>query len=266
MKIDLHIHSKYSYDSFSFPEDIARTAAQKGLDGVAVTDHDTIAGWKAMRKATKKYGLLFVPGQEIKTKRGRKIIGDIVGIFLKKEIKSREPKEVIKEIKAQGGIVIIPHPFHILTPFKGHKTNKNKSFRLVTPFKGDIEDYKNLVDAIEVLNARVPLKSSDRKALNFAEKNNLAMTGGSDAHQWKDVGDAYTIAQKAKTLDDFKKAILNKKTRASGGKSPLRSLASPSLARFRIKLESNKKNRSKYDIQYSLEKIKNGLRKYSKKK
>lgn len=258
MKIDLHIHSHHSYDSLSSLEKIAKTIAQKGLHGFAITDHDTTAGWKEARRAAKKYKLLFVPGEEIKTKKNGRVVGDIIGIFLKKEIKAREPKKVIEEIKKQGGIAIIPHPFHVLTPFRGDIDEK--SFKLVTPFRGNIENFKNLVDAIEVFNARVPLKSSDIKALFFARENNISEVAGSDAHYWKDAGDAYTIAQKAKTPEDFKEAILNKKTRASGKKSPLRSLTSPSLARFRI---NHRAQKTKY---LSFEEIKDRIKKYSTKK
>jgi hypothetical protein len=217
MKIDLHAHSYYSNDGCSPPEKLIKRVAQKGIDGIALTDHNTTAGWNNAKKAAKKYGIFLILGEEIKTRKNGKMVGDILGIFLKKEIKSRDPDEVIKEIKEQNGVTIIPHPFHWFTPFKG-----------------DLGKYAKLVDAIEVLNGRLPSKSVDRKALDFAKKNNMSIVGGSDVHYWRDVGDAYTVAKGAKNLEDFKKAILDKKTRTGGKKSHLRSLITPLLAKFNI--------------------------------
>lgn len=231
MKIDLHVHTHYSNDSISKIEKIAKTIKEKGLNGFAITDHNTVKGWKEGERIAKKYKLFFIPGEEIKTKKNGKVIGDIIGIFLKKEIKSRKPMSVIKEIKEQGGIAIIPHPFHLLTPFRG-QLEKDPD-RLVTPFRADIEDYKDVIDAIETFNARVITKLADEKAYIFARKNNIAMVGGSDAHYWKDAGDGYTFAPYVKKLEEFKKAILEKKTRGEGKKTPLRSMTVPAFARIK---------------------------------
>lgn len=250
MKIDLHLHTYHSNDSISRIEKIAKTIKDKGLNGFAITDHDTVKGWKEGETIAKKYGLFFIPGEEIKTKKNGRVIGDIIGIFLKKEIKSREPKAVIKEIKEQGGIAIIPHPFHILTPFKGQLDKEPD--RLITPFRGDIDDYKKIIDAIETFNARVITKLADEKAYIFAKQNKIAMVGGSDAHYWKDAGDGYTFAPYAKNLEDFKKAILEKRTRGEGKKTPLRSMTIPALARI--------KNRKKITPKI-INSIKNGLKK-----
>jgi predicted metal-dependent phosphoesterase TrpH len=217
MKIDLHTHTFYSIDGCSSPEDHVRRAAQRGLDGVAITDHNTTLGWKEANAAAKKYNIFVVQGEEVKTKINGKVIGDIVALFIKHPIEHREPEKVIKEIHDQGGLAILAHPFHIFTPFKG-----------------DMNKFKDLADAIEVLNGRVPSKRVDKKALAFAKKHNLAMVGSSDSHYWRDVADAYTYAPEAKNLEDFKQAIINKKTRAGGGKSPLISIATPLLAKFKV--------------------------------
>lgn len=202
MKIDLHCHSYYSHDGLSSLEKLIKSALRKGLDGIALTDHDTIRGWEEAKKVAEKLKAFLILGEEIKTKEG-----DILGLFLKKEIKGKTPLEVIKEIKDQGGIVIIPHPFHFL---KG--------------FKGNLESYKDLIDGIEVFNSRA-LFGNDKKALEFAKKNNLAQVAGSDAHYHKSVGDAFTIAQGAKNLEDFKKAIKERKTKPYGKKTSPFSLA-----------------------------------------
>lgn len=218
MKIDLHCHSCYSRDGFSSPEKLIKTALKKGLDGIALTDHNTTAGWKETMRVAEKLNAVLILGEEIKTKRNGKIIGDILGLFLKEEIKSREPFEVIKEIKAQGGIVIIPHPFHF-----------------PENFRESLEKYKDSINGIEVFNARLPFSFPDKKALQFAKKYNLAMTAGSDAHYYGGVGDAYVIANEAKNLEEFKKAILGKKIKIGGKKSSHFYLVFPTLARIGFK-------------------------------
>lgn len=215
MKIDLHCHSFYSNDGFSSPEKLIKSAIKKGLDGIALTDHNTISGWKEAIEGAKKLNALLILGEEIKTKRNGKIVGDVLGLFLKKEIKAKEPEKVMKEIKEQEGIVIIPHPFHPLERFREN-----------------LEKYLELIDGIEVLNSRLPFSFFDKKALDFAQKHNLSIVSGSDAHFYKFVGTAYTIAE-AKTLEEFKEAILKRKTRIEGKKSSFLGLILPSLARIK---------------------------------
>ena len=213
MKIDLHCHSYYSNDGISSPERLIRTALQKGLDGIAITDHNTIAGWKEAIEAAKKLDAVLILGEELKTKEG-----DILGLFLKRGIKAKTFLGAIKEIKNQGGIAVIPHPFHF-----------------ISKFKGNLENYKNLIDGIEVFNAR-GFFGGDRKAFKFAKKNDLAETAGSDAHYHKCVGDAFTIVEKAKNLEDFKKGILERKTKIQGKKTFFFYLIYPFLARILTRL------------------------------
>jgi len=216
MKIDLHCHSYYSIDGISSPEKLIRTALKKGLDGIALTDHDTTKGWEEAKKAAQKLGVILILGEEVKTRRNGKVIGDILGVFLKKEIKSREPFKVIKEIKMQDGIAILAHPFHYRERFKD-----------------DLEKYKNLIDGIEAFNARLPFSSADKKALDFALKNNLPIVAGSDAHHHREIGNAYTIVENVRDLRDFKEAILTKKTKIRGKKSSIFTLVIPFLARIK---------------------------------
>jgi len=209
MKIDLHCHSYYSKDGVSSPEKLIKTALKKGLDGIALTDHNTTLGWEEATKAAERLKAVLILGQEQKTKEG-----DILGLFLKEEIKSRELFQAVKEIKAQGGLVVVPHPFHFPENFKDR-----------------LEKYKDLIDGIEVFNARLLFSFRDKKALEFAKKHNLAMTAGSDAHYHGGVGDAYVIADEAENLEEFKKAILEKKIKIEGKKSSLFYLVFPTLAR-----------------------------------
>ncbi len=204
MKIDLHCHSYYSNDGISSPEKLIKSALKKGLDGIALTDHNTTKGWKEAIKVAKKLKAFLILGEEIKIKKGKKTIGEILGYFLKKEInpEGKNVEEIVKEIKKQGGIAIVAHPFSWKKPFE------------------NLEKYKNLVDGIEVFNSRSHTKRANKKAFEFAQKHNLIMTAGSDAHSCFEVGTAFIEAE-AKNLEELKQAILERKIKIFGKQSPL---------------------------------------------
>lgn len=211
MKIDLHCHTKYSYDAGSDIEKIIIQGKKMGLDGIAITDHENTNGWEEAVSLGGKHNFLIVLGQEIKTTKG-----DVLGLFLNKQIDGykKDPRIVMEEIKKQGGLVVIPHPFH-----------NGEGFR------DKLENYLDIIDAIEVFNARKPLSSPDKKALQFAKDYNLGMTAGSDSHYYKGVGYAYTEAD-VKTIEDFKNAIINKKTKGLGKKAPLHHIFTPFLSKI----------------------------------
>ncbi|MDD3170388.1 MAG: PHP domain-containing protein [Candidatus Paceibacterota bacterium] len=196
MKIDLHCHTKYSYDGSSELKDIIAEAKRKGLDAIAVADHDNARVWAEAKESD----FPVILGEEIKTSKG-----DVIGLFLKEEIKGhgKDPRWVMEEIKKQDGVVVVPHPFH--------DTER---------FKDDLEKYLDLIDALEVFNGRRPFSSPDEKAYDFALKHNLAMIGGTDAHYFRPVGDVYTECE-AKTIEEFKQMILERKTEVKGKKSKI---------------------------------------------
>lgn len=195
MKYDLHIHSKYSSDGVLEPEKIIEVAKKRGLDGIAVTDHDTIRGGLETKKyETKDFRVII--GSEIMTERG-----EITGLFLSKEIKSRDVEGVISEIKAQGGIVVIPHPFDKLRRSAFHPTGDDVKF----------------IDAIEGFNSRCLFQRFNRKAVAFALQHNLPVVGGSDAHFTNEIGIAGTIIN----TNDIEGAILRNELELFGTKSSL---------------------------------------------
>lgn len=213
MKIDLHCHTKYSYDASSSIEKIIRYAIKMGLDGIAITDHENTEGWQEALDLGKKLNFLIVLGEEIKTNKG-----DILGLFLKERINGykKDPKWVMQEIKKQDGLVIIPHPFHIGEGFKDVLTK-----------------YLDMIDGIEVFNARKPSNKPDSKAYEFAKKHNLAMTGGSDSHYYKGIGYTYTECE-ARSIEELKSSILRRKTTVQGKKSPFIYILTPFLAKIGI--------------------------------
>lgn len=202
MKIDFHTHSYYSKDGIFSPEEIIKAALKKGLDGIALTDHDTAKGWEGALKAAKKLNAFLILGEEIKIRKQGREVGEILGYFLKKEIdaKGKTVEEIVGEIKKQGGISVIAHPFNWRKPIFG------------------LEKYKNLVDGVEVFNSRSQTKRGNKMALELAKKNNLVGTGGSDAHSVFEVGSAYIEAE-ANNLEDLKEAILAKRIKIYGKES-----------------------------------------------
>lgn len=175
-----------------------KAAKKNGLDGIAITDHGNAEGWQEAIKAAKKLNMHLILGEEIKCKEHI----EVIGLFLKKEIKSDYHNQdsfahVLKEIRKQGAIAVLAHPFE-----------KRHSFE-------EIESYAKEVDAIEILNSRRTKVKNKKAFLLYKKLKNKAAAGGSDSHSLSEIGKAYTEAD-AKSLEEFKKAILKRKTIAKG--------------------------------------------------
>ncbi len=173
MIIDLHVHTKYSRDASIEPDELFRVAKARGLDGIAVTDHDTTKGWERFPDGD---GFAVIRGIERTTDRG-----SVIGLFLNEGIEARGFWEAIDEIRGQGGVVVLPHPCD--------------RFRGDSP-KVDTLDRRLLeatVDAVEVFNARCLLGRFNKDADRLAEDLGKHKVGGSDAHTVGEVGNARTL-------------------------------------------------------------------------
>lgn len=190
MRYDLHIHTYNSPCSILRPKTILKISKKIGLDGIAVADHNTIKGGIEVSKANKDRNFEVIPGIEVSTDKGH-----ILGLYVNKEIKSEEFFTVADEIKKQGGIVILAHPFRLLP----HLRSKIKEINI-----------KKYLDAIECYNARTSY-FGNRSAIKFAEKFNLTKTAGSDAHFSFEIGRCITIFD-----GDLRDAIRKKKTKVAG--------------------------------------------------
>lgn len=171
MKFDLHTHTKYSSDGIIEPEKLVKTAIKRGLSGIAITDHDTLKG-SLRAKEYETDDLEVIVGSEISTERG-----EVIGLFLSDEIRSHIFQEVVEEIKEQGGITVLPHPFD------GIRRNG------INPGKKDIKS----VDCVETFNSRCLRQKYNNKAIQFANANGLTMVAGSDAHFASEIGNAGII-------------------------------------------------------------------------
>jgi predicted metal-dependent phosphoesterase TrpH len=180
LKYDLHMHTHYSRDGAIKPADAIRIAKKRGLDGIAITDHNTIRGGLEAQKLKPK-GIDIICGAEIKTDRG-----DVIGLFLNEEIRSFEHLEVIDEIRRQGGISIVPHPFDSMRGSAFWLTDRDS----------------NKMDAIEVVNARCVFKRSNTMANAYADNHHKCKVGGSDAHFGAEIANAGTLVPEGEGVAD----------------------------------------------------------------
>jgi predicted metal-dependent phosphoesterase TrpH len=169
MKLDLHIHSSYSKDSFLKPETILKIAKERGLSGIAITDDDTIKGGLVTQEINDDENFTVIVGSEVKTE-----YGDIIGLFLQDEITSRKFKEVVNEIKDQDGLVILAHPFRKGITFPFYLLKK--------------------IDLIEAFNARSS-KNLNKKAFELATMHQKPIVAGSDSHIGFEIGRGKTIIE-----------------------------------------------------------------------
>jgi len=177
LKIDLHVHTCYSTDCSTTLEEVISYSKKKGLNGVAITDHNTVEG--ALELIGKKNtGLIIIPGIEVSTDRGH-----ILGINVTTPIASGlSLKETIKRIHEAGGIAVAAHPSVM--------------------FKAGVGLDKKIVayglDAVEVINSSVfPFFLLSYLTRKFANSIGLPQTAGSDSHLPETIGLAYTIIDNA---------------------------------------------------------------------
>ncbi len=186
LKADLHIHTKYSLDCDTPLEKIITRCQEVGINCVAVADHGTAEGGLKVRKMAP---LQVVVAEEILTPRG-----EIMGMFLKETIPSGlSVEETISRIKAQGGLVCIPHPFDL--------------FRRSALDTKVIEEIVEQIDVIEVFNSKSPLLRSAAKTRAFADKHRLLKSAGSDAHTLQQIGEAYVEMPEFNGRDEFLSAL-----------------------------------------------------------
>lgn len=186
LKADLHTHSHRSHDCGMNPETIVRTCVQRGIGCIALTDHNTMSGVEDLQKIAP---FRVIPGEEIKTSRG-----EIIGLFLREEIvRGKGPRETAEEIKAQGGIVYVPHPF-------------DRVRRSVIEF-GALMEIIDLVDVIEIRNSRITFIEDQAAAERFAKEQGKLGGGGSDAHVRWELGHSYVEIPEFEGPDGFLRAL-----------------------------------------------------------
>jgi predicted metal-dependent phosphoesterase TrpH len=161
----------WSGDSTTTPDEVAAAVLQSGIDVLCITDHNAIRGAVELAE---QLPCRVVVGEELRTH-----AGEIIGLFLTQRIPmGTPPVEAARAIRAQGGVVYVPHPFDPM--------RRNMAEPALYELAGE-----GLLDAIEVLNAKTSLHSLNERAAHFATEFDLAAGAGSDAHVPDALGAAY---------------------------------------------------------------------------
>jgi glycosyltransferase involved in cell wall biosynthesis len=175
---DFHVHSHHSKDCVSPVADILERARDVGLDVVAITDHDSVAGGLEARELAGRFGVRVIVGEECKTAEG-----EVVGLFLEETVPpGMSFAETVAAIRGQGGIVYVPHPFDRLHTVPS-----------AAVLRANVTD----IDVLEVFNSRLAFPGFNEQAERFARRYRIPAAAGSDAHVLASLGTALT------GMDDF---------------------------------------------------------------
>ncbi len=200
IKLDLHVHSQYSEDGAGSPKDIIKSLKKKGLQGMVITDHNTVKGsLKAVKIAPKDF--IVISGIEISTADGH-----MLALNIEKKIAEKlSIQETVEKILDQGGTPIVPHLYRNMSGIKKEK----------------LKTIHKKINAIEVFNA-CSMPKTNLKIARIAKEFNLGGTGGSDSHDPAYVGCAYTVIDTTDmNVDTVLSEINKKKTWGEGINMPL---------------------------------------------
>lgn len=195
IRLDLHVHSHHSPDSSLPVSTIVNSLGARGLNGFALTDHNSVAGHAELAECQRKFpDLLLVPGVEVSTLEGHLLV---YGVH-EAPPTGRPVAETIAWAGAHEGIPVLAHPFR-LSHGVGHAVAKVAA-----------------VPAIETVNGHNAPRANRRAAAMAADRK-LGTTGGSDVHDLADLGRAYTeFPEETSTLDETLRALRSGRTLGSG--------------------------------------------------
>jgi dephospho-CoA kinase len=169
VRVDMHVHTRLSFDCLSRPDAVVGTALARGLDRVCITDHNEI---EAALDLAERYPNRVIPGEEVKTREGV----DIIGLYLAEWIPKGTPaRETCERIRAQGGLVYVPHPF---------AGGKGGGGRI-------LDEIQDLIHVVEGFNARLHASALNVRAQEWARQRALPVGAGSDAHTLSEIGNGY---------------------------------------------------------------------------
>jgi predicted metal-dependent phosphoesterase TrpH len=171
IEVDLHMHTDHSGDCATPVDVLINTARDRGLGAIAITDHNEVSGALEARKLAEELGdIKVIVAEEVKTAEQ----GEVIGLFLEEKIpKGLTMAETIAEIRNQGGLVYVPHPFD--------------RFHSVPDYE-HLLDIVEEIDLLEVFNPRVAVTSFNEEAVRFARKYRIVPAAGSDSHVAQGLG------------------------------------------------------------------------------
>lgn len=196
-KVELHSHTIWSKDCLTSLDAVIATCQRKGIDRIAITDHNTADG--ALELAKRAPDLVII-GEEIMTTKG-----ELLGYFLRESIPAGlTPQETIRRLREQGAVISVSHPYDRLR--KGAWE------------EADLLPILDQVDALEVFNSRCLYNEDNAKALALATQHSKPGTVGSDAHLTYELGRAMLTMQPFEGAGDFYESL--KRATASTRLSP----------------------------------------------
>ena len=191
LKMEFHCHTIASKDSLLHPADLVSAARDRGIDRVVVTDHNSIAGAVAAKALDPE---LVIVGEEIMTSQGEILAAYVTGEILP----GLSPRETIRRLREQGAFVSVSHPFDRLREGGWDEP--------------DLLEILPLVDAIEVFNSRCMLPRFNTQAGEFAARNGIPGTVGSDAHAALELGRALLLVEPFEGPDGLRGVIRHAST------------------------------------------------------
>ena len=204
MRIDCHCHTIYSkhpfwvFDALNTPLEMIKSSVKRGLNGLAITDHNNVRGSLIAKKVAKKFkNFIILTGSEIRTRDG-----EIIGLGIKDDVPiNLSLEETVDKIHDLGGVAIASHPFgsYIFRRCTGRKSIN--------------------ADAIEAFNSTLT-KNQNIKALRLAKEFKKSMTAGSDAHSSREIGNAGILVE-----GDPLESILKGKVKIFGRKTSMIDIA-----------------------------------------
>ena len=184
--VELHSHTYWSLDCLVQFEQIVALCQQRGVDKIAITDHNTADGALAFKKIAPE---LVIVGEEIFTTKG-----ELLAYFVKETVPpGLTPQETIERLRDQGAVISVSHPFDM---------NRRGAWR-----QDNLDQIIDQVDAIETFNARCLTAGENDRALHYATENQLIGTVGSDAHTPGEYGRATLRMAPFTNADEFRASL-----------------------------------------------------------
>jgi predicted metal-dependent phosphoesterase TrpH len=190
IEVDLHMHTDHSPDCATPVEVLLETARDRGLGAIAITDHNVVSGALEARRVAERMGdIKVIVAEEVKTAEQ----GEVIGLFLDEKIeKGMTMAETIAEIRRQGGLVYVPHPFD--------------RFHSVPDYE-HLLDIVEEIDVLEVFNPRVAVTAFNEEAERFARKYRIVPGAGSDSHVAQGLGSVRVRIQDFDGPEEFLEAM-----------------------------------------------------------
>jgi len=214
-RLDLHVHSTRSPDGRSELDEVVRLVPQRGLDGFALTDHNTVAGHARLAELAAEHpDLRLIPGVEVSTRAGHLLAYGVSAV----PPAGRSVDDTVEWVTARGGVVVLAHPFRRVHGVGGTVCQEAR------------------VPAIETMNGHNGARAN-RRASEVAAARGVAATGGSDAHSGTELGRAWTrFPEGVDSVGELLEALRRGQTTAEGRSATVLERSRTSIRSFGLRL------------------------------